>query len=170
MALYLIGDVQGCNAALQRLLDEISFSPSRDTLFFLGDLVNRGPDSAGVLRRLMSYGTAVQCVLGNHDLHLNAPDRAAMLDWLRWQPMAILRQHYDIDYLMVHAGVLPAWSATKTMALAEEVEAVLRGPDLPEFLHQMYGNAPNGWNENSSPAFKATGGRSTGSPSMPPGR
>jgi bis(5'-nucleosyl)-tetraphosphatase (symmetrical) len=167
MALYLIGDVQGCNAALQRLLDEISFSPSRDTLFFLGDLVNRGPDSAGVLRRLMSYGTAVQCVLGNHDLHLlaaahgarkpsrkdtlngvlNAPDRAAMLDWLRWQPMAILRQHYDTDYLMVHAGVLPAWSATKTMALAEEVEAVLRGPDLPEFLHQMYGNAPNGWND-----------------------
>ena len=167
MALYLIGDVQGCNAALQRLLDEISFSPSRDTLFFLGDLVNRGPDSAGVLRRLMSYGTAAQCVLGNHDLHLlaaahgarkpsrkdtlneviNAPDRAAMLDWLRWQPMAILRPHHGIDYLMVHAGVLPAWSAIKTMTLANEVETILRGPDLPDFLHQMYGNAPNGWND-----------------------
>jgi bis(5'-nucleosyl)-tetraphosphatase (symmetrical) len=168
MALYLIGDVQGCDTALQRLLHEISFSPSRDTLFFLGDLVNRGPDSAGVLRRLMSYGTAVQCVLGNHDLHLmaaaygarkpsrkdtlndvlNAPDRAAMLDWLRQQPMALLQRHQCIDYLMVHAGVLPSWSATTTIALAKEVETILRGPELPEFLHQMYGNAPTSWNDH----------------------
>lgn len=167
MALYLIGDVQGCDAALQRLLDEISFSPSRDTLFFLGDLVNRGPDSAGVLRRLMAYGSAVQCVLGNHDLHLlaaahgarkpsrkdtlndvlNARDRLAMLDWLRQQPMALQLRHRGIDYLMVHAGVLPTWSATKTIALASEVESVLRGSELPEFLHQMYRNAPNRWSD-----------------------
>ncbi len=167
MALYLIGDVQGCNGALQTLLDKISFSPSRDTLFFLGDLVNRGPDSVGVLRRLMSYGSAAQCILGNHDLHLlaaahcarkpsrkdtlndvlNAPDRPAQLDWLRQQRMAILMQHQNVEYLLVHAGVLPGWSATKTIALANEVEAVLRSPDLPEFLHQMYGNAPAGWRD-----------------------
>jgi len=168
MALYLIGDVQGCDRALQNLLDVISFSPSRDTLFLLGDLVNRGPDSAGVLRRLMRYGQAAQCLLGNHDLHLlatahgarkpsrkdtlaqvlNAPDRPAMLDWLRQQRMAILLPHQNVKYLLVHAGVLPGWSATKTVALAREVEVVLRSPDLPEFLHQMYGNAPAGWHDH----------------------
>jgi len=168
MALYLIGDVQGCDRALQNLLDVISFSPSRDTLFLLGDLVNRGPDSAGVLRRLMRYGQAAQCLLGNHDLHLlatahgarkpsrkdtlaqvlNAPDRPAMLDWLRQQRMAILLPHQNVKYLLVHAGVLPRWSATKTVALAQEVEVVLRSPDLPDFLHQMYGNAPAGWHDH----------------------
>jgi bis(5'-nucleosyl)-tetraphosphatase (symmetrical) len=169
MALYLIGDVQGCNSALQRLLDEISFSASRDTLFLLGDLVNRGPDSAGVLRRLMAYGAAAQCLLGNHDLHLlalsqgvrkpgrhdtlnnilEAPDRLAMLEWLRWQQMAMLRNIDGHDLLMVHAGVLPCWSASQTLALAAEVEAVLRGPvpALADFLQQMYGDEPNAWND-----------------------
>ncbi len=168
MALYLIGDVQGCDGALQRLLDKISFSPSRDTLYLLGDLVNRGPDSAAVLRRLMAYGASVQCVLGNHDLHLlalahgarqphrkdtlnavlAAPERQAMLDWLRWQPMALLHSQPNETILLVHAGVLPAWSASKTMALAAEVQAVLRGPALGEFLHQMYGNEPARWDES----------------------
>ncbi|PIY27659.1 MAG: bis(5'-nucleosyl)-tetraphosphatase (symmetrical) [Comamonadaceae bacterium CG_4_9_14_3_um_filter_60_33] len=168
MALYLIGDVQGCDIALQRLLDTISFSPSRDTLYLLGDLVNRGPDSAGVLRRLMAYGDAAQCLLGNHDLHLlaaavgarrpsrkdtlgevlQAPDRNAMLAWLRQQRMAFLLQHEARSYLMVHAGVLPSWSATQTMALAGEFEAVLRGPDLNDFLHQMYGNTANHWDDH----------------------
>jgi bis(5'-nucleosyl)-tetraphosphatase (symmetrical) len=167
MALYLIGDVQGCNSALQRLLDEISFSPSRDKLFFLGDLVNRGPDSAGVLRRLMAYGQAAACVLGNHDLHLlalahgvrkphrkdtlndilNAPDRAVMLDWLRRQNMALLKQIGGHEVLMVHAGVLPGWNAQKTIALASEVEDVLRGPDLNEFLQVMYGDEPIQWDD-----------------------
>ncbi len=167
MALYLIGDVQGCDSALQRLLDKISFSPSRDTLYLLGDLVNRGPDSAGVLRRLMGYGAAAQCLLGNHDLHLlaaahgarkpsrkdtltsvlNAPDRQAMLEWVCQQRMAMLITHQNIPYLLVHAGVLPAWTATKTIALASEVEAVLRGPSLPEFLQQMYGNTPAAWSD-----------------------
>ncbi len=170
MALYLIGDVQGCDSALQRLLDEISFSASRDTLYLLGDLVNRGPDSAGVLRRLMAYGAAVQCVLGNHDLHLlaiahgvrkphrkdtlngilAAPDRAAMLDWLRGQRMAMLEDVDGHALLMVHAGVLPAWTASKTIALASEVEAVLRSPDLGDFLHQMYGDAPAVWSDTLS--------------------
>ena len=167
MALYMIGDVQGCDSALQRLLDDISFSPSRDTLYFLGDLVNRGPDSAGVLRRLMRYGTSVQCVLGNHDLHLlavahgarkphrkdtlngilDAPDRVALLDWLRGQRMAILENLQGYEVLMVHAGVLPAWTATKTIALAREIEAVLRSPDLSDFLHQMYGNTSDRWDD-----------------------
>lgn len=168
MALYMIGDVQGCDNALQRLLKKISFSPSRDTLHFLGDLVNRGPDSAGVLRRLMGFGASAQCLLGNHDLHLlaasvgarrpsrkdtlsqvlQAPDREAMLAWLRQQHMAFFLEHQNRSYLMVHAGVLPGWTASQTMALAGEFEAVLRGPHLSGFLHQMYGNTPNRWDDN----------------------
>ena len=163
MAVYCVGDVQGCDAPLGRLLAEIDFSPSRDSLFVLGDLVNRGPASAQVLRRLMALGNAVQCVLGNHDLHLlavaagasrtkpldtldnllQAPDRPALLDWLRQQRMAIW-QH---GVLMVHAGVLPSWSVAQTLALAAEVETVLRGPDLSHFLQQMYGNTPDAWDE-----------------------
>ena len=168
MALYLIGDVQGCDSALQRLLDKISFSPSTDTLYFMGDLVNRGPDSAGVLRRLMGFGGSAQCLLGNHDLHLlaaavgarrpsrkdtlgnvlHAPDREAMLAWLRQQHMAFFLEQQNQSYLMVHAGVLPGWTARQTMALAGEFEAVLRGPDLSEFLHQMYGNTANRWDDS----------------------
>ena len=167
MAHYLIGDVQGCNDALQRLLDTLAFSPSRDTLWLLGDLVNRGPDSAGVLRRLMGYGDAAHCLLGNHDLHLlavahgvrpphrsdtvadilHAPDRAALLDWLRHQSLALRHTHAGEEILMVHAGVLPSWDASKTIALAAELEAVLRGPDLPGFLQRMYGNEPAAWHE-----------------------
>jgi bis(5'-nucleosyl)-tetraphosphatase (symmetrical) len=164
MSLYMIGDVQGCNDALGRLLGELGFSPSRDTLFLLGDLVNRGPDSAGVLRRLMGYGDAARSLLGNHDLHLlavahavrkphrsdtvgdilGAPDRPALLHWLRHQRMAL----FEHGVLMVHAGVLPAWSATQTMALAGELEAVLQGADLHEFLPQMYGNDPAQWRDD----------------------
>jgi bis(5'-nucleosyl)-tetraphosphatase (symmetrical) len=167
MALYLIGDVQGCDSALQRLLDEISFSPSRDKLYFLGDLVNRGPDSAGVLRRLMSYGAAANCVLGNHDLHLlavahgarkphrkdtlngilQAQDRTAMLDWLRHQRMAIIETIGDHRVLMVHAGVLPSWTAQQTIALASEVEDLLVSDELGSFLHEMYGDEPNTWSD-----------------------
>ena len=161
MALYLIGDLQGCDDALAQLLAKIDFSPSRDTLFFLGDLVNRGPDSVGVLRRLMTFGNAAQCLLGNHDLHLlaaaagvrkpsrldtlqsvlTAPDREALLQWVRHQRLAIFQN----DCLMVHAGVLPAWTATETIALAAEVESVLQSRDLPAFLHEMYGNQPAAW-------------------------
>jgi bis(5'-nucleosyl)-tetraphosphatase (symmetrical) len=167
MAHYLIGDVQGCDAALQRLLDTLAWSPSRDTLYLLGDLVNRGPDSAAVLRRLMGYGASARCLLGNHDLHLlavahgvrkphrsdtldevlQAPDRPALLDWLRRQHLALLERYAGEDILMVHAGVLPDWDASKTIALAQELEAVLRGPDLPAFLHRMYGNEPARWDE-----------------------
>jgi bis(5'-nucleosyl)-tetraphosphatase (symmetrical) len=161
MALYLIGDLQGCHDALDRLLVEIDFSPSRDTAYFLGDLVNRGPDSAAVLRRLMGYGNAARCLLGNHDLHLlavahgvrcpgkrdtlqsvlQATDRAVLLDWLRHQHMAL----WEHGVLMVHAGVLPSWSATQTVQRAAEVESVLQGPDWGAFLTHMYGNTPTAW-------------------------
>lgn len=158
---YLIGDVQGCCDALERLLQRLDFSPSRDRLWLLGDLVNRGPASLATLRRLVRLGDTATCLLGNHDLHLlamahgvrrphrgdtlddilAAPDRAALMDWLRQQRMAV----FEAGWLMVHAGVVPQWSRDDTLALAAEVEAVLRGPDLPDFLHAMYGNEPACW-------------------------
>jgi bis(5'-nucleosyl)-tetraphosphatase (symmetrical) len=159
----MIGDVQGCDAALGRLLDEIAFSPSRDRLVLLGDLVNRGPQSLTVLRRLMALGDAAACLLGNHDLHLlavsqgvrkphrsdtlddilAAPDRPALLDWLRHRPLALRQQ----GVLMVHAGVLPQWTAAQALQLAAEVQTVLRGADWAVFMHQMYGNQPDEWHD-----------------------
>jgi bis(5'-nucleosyl)-tetraphosphatase (symmetrical) len=163
MALYLIGDVQGCDAALQRLLEKIAFSPSRDHVFLLGDLVNRGPASAAVLRRVIGLGASATSLLGNHDLsllavahaqrapHRNdtlddvllAPDRQPLLEWLRCQRMAV--QAHGL--LMVHGGVLPQWDVAQTLALAAEVESVLRGPALVEFLSQMYGDRPDRWDD-----------------------
>ena len=164
MALYLIGDVQGCDAPLGRLLATLAFSPSRDTLYLLGDLVNRGPGSDAVLRRLMGYGGAARCLLGNHDLSLlavayghraphrndtmdvvlQAPDREALLDWLRSQRMAM----HEHGVLMVHGGVLPQWDSDDVMRLAREVEEVVRGPKLATFLPHMYGNEPAQWSES----------------------
>ena len=164
MAMYLIGDLQGCDKPLQRLLDAIDFSPSRDTLYLLGDLVNRGPDSLGVLRRLSALGDTAQCLLGNHDLHalavwqgvrktkrndtldalLAADDGVYLFNWLRHRPMA-LHAH---GWLMVHAGVLPQWTTMQTMALAAEVEGVLRGPNIKTELTEMYGNTPAAWHES----------------------
>jgi bis(5'-nucleosyl)-tetraphosphatase (symmetrical) len=158
---YLIGDLQGCCDAFERLLARIDFSPSRDHLWLLGDLVNRGPSSLATLRRLHALGEAATCLLGNHDLHLlavahgvraegrsdtlggilQAPDRDALLGWLCRQRMAV----FECGWLMVHAGVVPQWSRDDTLALAAEVEAVLRGPDLPDFLRAMYGNEPASW-------------------------
>ena len=163
MAHYLIGDLQGCDAPLARLLARIGFSPSRDTLYVLGDLVNRGPASAAVLRRLMGYGDAARCLLGNHDLsllavahghrapHRNdtmddilaAPDRDAMLEWLRHRALA-LHAH---GILMVHGGVLPQWDLAQVLALAKEVESALRGPDFTGFLAHMWGNQPDRWDD-----------------------
>ncbi len=164
MATYLIGDVQGCDQPLQRLLDTIDFSPSRDTLYLLGDLVNRGPGSLAVLRRLMALGTSAQCLLGNHDLHLlavaagvrplhrsdtlesilQAPDRHELLHWLHQRPLAL----YTQGWLLVHAGVLPQWSVAQTLALAEEVGALLRSADCTHWLRHMYGNQPDHWRDD----------------------
>jgi bis(5'-nucleosyl)-tetraphosphatase (symmetrical) len=164
MGLYLIGDVQGCDDALERLFAEIHFSPSRDTLFLLGDLVNRGPQSLQVLRRLKALGDAAQCLLGNHDLHalavacgartahksdtlaelLAAPDAPELLDWLRWRELAIFRE----NILMVHAGVLPTWDTTKIIALCEDSMLAIRSKDSKNFFQSMYGNTPAAWSDD----------------------
>ena len=161
MSVYWVGDLQGCDEPLGHLLEEIGFSPSRDRLYVLGDLVNRGPSSLAVLRRLFKMGGSVECVLGNHDLHLlalasgarqpsrtdtlneilKATDKQSLLDWLQHQALAIFKE----DVLMVHAGVLPQWSLSTTLELANEIEQVLRGPDASEFLMNMYGNEPAQW-------------------------
>ncbi len=161
--MYLIGDLQGCDAPFQRLLESVNFSPSRDTLYMLGDLVNRGPDSLAVLRRLSALGDAAQCLLGNHDLHLlgvwqgvrhvskgdtlaqllDAPDCADLLHWLRHRPLAIAAH----GWLMVHAGVLPQWTTAQTLALASELEQQLRADDFKSFLTQLFGNQPAQWHD-----------------------
>ncbi len=161
MATYFIGDLQGCDEPLERLLQACDFSPSRDQLVLLGDLINRGPDSLQVLRRLQSLGGAAQAVLGNHDLHalavwrghapqrrldtltplLDAPDAPALMQWLRGQSLALFHD----GLLAVHAGVLPAWDVQDCLALAHEVQAVLQSDELDRLLAGMYGNTPDRW-------------------------
>jgi bis(5'-nucleosyl)-tetraphosphatase (symmetrical) len=163
MPTYAIGDLQGCQASLLRLLDQLKFDPAADRLWFVGDLVNRGPDSLAALRFVKSLGHAAISVLGNHDLHLlalaegfgrrhkgdtldailNAPDRDELLTWLRRQKLA----WREGDYLMVHAGVLPDWTLDDTMQRAAEAEAMLQGAHYRNFFAQMYGNAPVAWDE-----------------------
>ncbi|HYA19973.1 MAG TPA: symmetrical bis(5'-nucleosyl)-tetraphosphatase [Burkholderiales bacterium] len=166
MATYAVGDVQGCFVALQRLLDKIRFDVARDRLWFVGDLVNRGPDSLSTLRFVKELGDRAITVLGNHDLHLlmvaegsarlrksdtlrevlAAPDRRELLDWLRWQ-----RMMYASDgFAMVHAGLLPSWSVKKALSLAREVEGALRAENYRELLASMYGNQPLQWSDDLS--------------------
>ncbi len=164
MATYAIGDIQGCYDEMRRLLDSIGFDPAQDRLWLVGDLVNRGPQSAEVLRYLRGLGERAISLLGNHDLHLlvvaagvrkphrgdtldallAAPDRDELLDWLRRQRL----MHADAGYAMVHAGLLPQWSIAQALALAREVEAALQGPDYGEFLNCMYGNTPAQWRDD----------------------
>ena len=166
MPLYAIGDIQGCHAELCELLTLIGFSPHTDTLWLTGDLVNRGPDSRAVLREVMALGDAVVTVLGNHDLHLltvaaghrdahrddtlapilEARDRDELLDWLAHRPLAVA----DDELLMVHAGVLPQWSAADVLSLAAEVENVLRGAERESFLRVLYGDEPHTWRDDLS--------------------
>jgi len=163
LATYAIGDVQGCFAELERLLAEIRFDAARDRLWFVGDLVNRGPQSAEVLRFVKSLGDGAVTVLGNHDIHLfahvagygkkrsddsfgdvlAAPDCDALVEWLRARPM----MHVERGYAMVHAGLLPAWSIERAMELAAEVESALRAPDYRTFLAGLYGSQPDRWND-----------------------
>ena len=166
--LWVIGDVQGCLGSLQLLLDEL---PPSSRLLFIGDVVNRGPQSLASLRFVKSLGSRAVTLLGNHDLHLlavaagiraqhdddtlgeilAAPDRDELLDWLRALPMALL----EAGALFVHAGVLPQWSVEKTLALAGEIEARLRAPDYRDFLATMYGNQPAQWDDRLEGADRA---------------
>ncbi len=168
MATYVIGDLQGCYEPLRRLLDRIDFDPAKDRLWFVGDLVNRGPDSLACLRFVKSLGQGALVVLGNHDLHLlaraegetrntrkdnlddilTAPDRDELLAWLRGRPL----MHHDPDkgFSMVHAGLPPQWDLAQALACAGELEAVLRGPDYRDFLAGMYGDEPSLWSPELS--------------------
>jgi bis(5'-nucleosyl)-tetraphosphatase (symmetrical) len=166
MSTYAIGDVQGCYDQLRRLLDHLTFDPGRDRLWFVGDLVNRGPQSLGTLRFVRSLGSTAITVLGNHDLHLlvvaagvvkphrgdtldavlAAPDRDELLEWLRHRHM----MHVEGGYALVHAGLLPQWSIAQALALAREVEQALRGDGHREFTRRMYGNEPVRWHDELS--------------------
>ena len=162
MAIYAIGDIQGCYEDLQNLLNKISFNPIKDKLWFVGDLVNRGPDSLKTLRFVKKLGSAAQIVLGNHDLHLiaiyhgikknkdssindilKAPDSKELIDWLRKQPLL----HYDKEtkFTLVHAGIYPLWKLKQAKVYAKELEHVLRGDDYLDFIKHMYGNKPAKW-------------------------
>lgn len=163
MSTYAIGDVQGCLRAFLELLAAIDYDPRRDRLWLTGDLVNRGEDSIGMLRWCMAHDDGVVAILGNHDLHLlavaegfvpphkkdtlaeilEAPDRAEVLDWLRHRPML----HREGRWLMVHAGLMPGWTAEMAESLARELEDALRGKGYRQFLSNMYGNEPRHWSE-----------------------
>jgi len=166
MAVYAIGDIQGCFDELQALLELIAFDARRDQLWFAGDLVNRGPRSLETLRFVRSLNAVT--VLGNHDLHLlasacfprqrkrkdtlrtilEAPDAESLLDWLRHQPLL----HHDetLGYTLLHAGLPPQWDLATARACASEVEKVLRSDQYRDFFAAMYGNDPNIW----SPSLK----------------
>ncbi len=161
--IYAVGDVQGCSPSLKALLKKL---PKKSNLIFLGDLVNRGPDSLGALRQLKSLQESgrAECILGNHDLHLlaieaglrkakgldtvdailKAPDRKELIDWVRHRPMALSNG----KVLTVHAGVLPQWDLQQTIECAQEVEKALRSKSYKEFLANMYGNTPNKWSNS----------------------
>lgn len=166
MPTYAIGDVQGCYDELRRLLDKLNFDATRDTLWFVGDLVNRGPKSLQVLRFVKSLGERAIAVQGNHDLHtlaiahghsklkrsdtvaelLGAEDSGELLEWLRHLPL--LHHDQQSGYTMLHAGLPPQWNLADAQARAAEVEAVLRGDDFSEFLFHMYGDEPMRWTED----------------------
>ncbi|MEP7327829.1 MAG: symmetrical bis(5'-nucleosyl)-tetraphosphatase [Betaproteobacteria bacterium] len=164
MALYAIGDIQGCHAEFCELLALIGFSPREDRLWLVGDLVNRGPGSLEVLRDVMALGDAAVTVLGNHDFHLltvaadhrgqhhgdtldailAAPDREAVLHWLQAQPLVVV----EGEQMLVHAGLLPSWTPATALMLSREVQAMLAGPGAHEFLGVLYGDKPHQWRED----------------------
>ncbi|HEB62986.1 MAG TPA: symmetrical bis(5'-nucleosyl)-tetraphosphatase [Gammaproteobacteria bacterium] len=166
MAIYAIGDVQGCFDELLVLLDKIRFNPKQDQLWFAGDLVNRGPKSVEVLRYIKNLGDRAVAVLGNHDFHLlavshgcgkklrqdtlqpvlDAPDSDELISWLRHRPLL----HHDetVGFTMVHAGLPPQWNLSEARQYAAEVEALMRSDEFGLFLDVMYSNLPDIWNDD----------------------
>jgi bis(5'-nucleosyl)-tetraphosphatase (symmetrical) len=164
VATYAIGDLQGCHDELLALLERLDFDPARDRLWFVGDLVNRGPKSLACLRFVRDLGDSAVTVLGNHDLHLlaiaagnpakhdgdvgleavlAAPDRDELLDWLRHRPL--LHRDEGLGFTMIHAGLPPQWDITTASQCAREVEATLRSDDHIAYFLDMYGNKPRRW-------------------------
>lgn len=166
MTTYVVGDIQGCLAPLQRVLAEVGFEAGRDTLWATGDLVNRGPASLETLRFCYSLGDSFRTVLGNHDLHLlavarghraptgkdtfdavlKAPDQAALMDWLQQYPLLFTEQGFTV----VHAGIPPQWSVGDAFDRAAEMAEVLSGTDAAAFFTHMYGNDPDLWTADLS--------------------
>jgi bis(5'-nucleosyl)-tetraphosphatase (symmetrical) len=164
LATYAIGDIQGCFASFEALLERCAFDPAQDRLWLVGDLVNRGPRSLETLRFVRDLGTAAITVLGNHDLYLlmlaegfgkrsksdtldailTAPDRDDLLDWLRRQPLC----HVEGGFCLVHAGLLPQWSVAQARGLAAEVEQALVAPNYREFMANMWGSEPASWSDD----------------------
>ena len=163
MTIYVIGDIQGCAKSFDTLIDKLSFDHTRDHLWLTGDLVNRGPDSLSVLRRLVEMDDNITTVLGNHDLHLlaiaagvsqptpgdtlqkilEAPDLEQIIDWLRHRPLL----HYDEknDRALVHAGLSPSWSLEEAQTQADEIARMLTNTSWKKSLKTMYGDEPNAW-------------------------
>jgi bis(5'-nucleosyl)-tetraphosphatase (symmetrical) len=163
MSHYAIGDIQGCHGEFCQLLELVGFSARADRLWLVGDLVNRGPGSLAVLREVMALGDAAVTVLGNHDFHLltvaagytkahrkdtlapilEAPDRDLLLGWLRHQPLVVA----EGGFLLVHAGLMPAWTPEAALALSGEVGAMLASERADDFLRELYGDEPRAWSE-----------------------
>lgn len=165
---YAIGDLQGCLAPLQRLLDQLKFDPASDTLWLVGDLVNRGPDSLGTLRFVRQLGNSARSVLGNHDLHLlavhagirpcknkdtlrpilDADDADELMRWLRHQPL--LHEDPSRKLVMCHAGIAPEWTLDQARIEARNLEQILQSDGYTDFLERMYGDTPDRWSESLS--------------------
>jgi bis(5'-nucleosyl)-tetraphosphatase (symmetrical) len=168
MAVFAVGDIQGCHDELNRLLDLLRFDPASDRLWLVGDLVNRGPKSLETLRLVKGLGDAAITVLGNHDLHLlalgagnkkhgdghsldgilKAPDRDELLHWLRHRPL--MHRDKKLGFSVIHAGLPPSWDIKTAQSCARELERTLRGEEYRAFLLEMYGNKPKYWDPKLS--------------------
>ncbi len=165
MSTYAIGDLQGCYAELKDLLDKINFDETNDQLWFVGDLVNRGPESLECLRFVKTLGSKAKTVLGNHDLHLlavankvrkphrkdtfdeilNAKDSEELFEWIKQQPLLV--NDPDLNFTMIHAGLPPQWNLQQAQELAQETESLIQSKQFDNFIQVMYGDQPDTWSE-----------------------